>query len=700
VSSPDPSRAGDDERPRGDRLVVSHGCATPCASCISCRPADAVPTLEEALRYQDRPDLYLGGGDATTWPHLGAFLDANAARPSPQRVWIEAPARALTRSVLADLARRGAHGVRVQIEGVGEAFLRRHGLGDGEKAIAEAEALGLATEARVCARPMTFVMIVPLARRLAPRTVWLELIRQDWGRPPVAMPPAAVEATLLAARNVRFSAHRMSNTGYLPPCVMPDAWARRADAWRATEGRRDDQHDGRNAALPACARCSLAESCQWNDPGGLSPDSVAAARPVERPRERHRATDEAVPEIIVRQRRDPEVVCVTPWTTMEVVDPDGRVRQCCSTWTAGDRGSVLTAGSLASVWNGPGYRSARRIMSGDDVGALCNPVCSRLHDRKLAEKTFRIQSGSRPFVDNQLLMAEDIARRSEEVRCKPLYIALCPSTYCNYDCVMCDLGHLPRRDLPESIWDELPDYLPTLKTLTLLGGEPLANPRTWEFLREFDATRYPDASLDLVTNGSLLTEKALERIQRCALGDVTISLNAGDPETYVEVQSPTVSFEQVLANIDALIRFRAGRPWWFGITLSFVVQSASAASLIAFAEIAHRRNLRARFMAVNPENHEHLDLYKDPDEVARVVGHVDGFIAWCEKVRPEWLPEARGVRQALLEESAKRQEEMRTGTARLYQLVGQRPPPKNAGKVALPSRAPAQASGRGSTESR
>ena len=645
-----------------------------------------MPSLDEVLSRSASPDLFLGGGDATKWEHLGAFLDQNADRPSPQRIWIEAPAKALDKNTLLWIKERGGHGVRVQIEGVGPTMQKRFGIGDGEQVIADAEALGLATEARIAVRPMTFPMVVPLAQRLRPRTAWLEIIRQDWGRPPIAMPPSAVEKTLLGSTNLNFSAHRMGNTGYLPPCVMPKAWAQRQSAWRAVEARRDLPND----ALPICKDCSLALACQWNDPGALDEKALAEARPVIRPRERHRSTDNAVPEIIVKKRRPPEVICVTPWTTMEVVDPDGSVRQCCSTWTVGDRGNLHDS-SLAEVWNGAGYRAARRLMSGKDIGSLCNPVCSRLHDRKLAETTFSIQSGTAAFVQNQLLIAEEIAERREEVRSKPLHLALCPSTYCNYDCIMCDLGHLPRRDLPESIWDELPSLLPTLKTLTLLGGEPLANPRTWEFLREFDTTRYPDAGLDLVTNGSLLTEKNLARIRNCALGDVTISLNAGDPETYVEVQSPTVSFEQVLQNLDALIRFRDSRPWWFGITLSFVVQSASAHSLIPFAEIAHARNLRIRFMAVNPENHKHLNFYQDPDSVARVVEHVDRFIKWCERARPEWLADARGVRQAVLEEAIHRQADS-AGADRspLVQLRPSmvRPPPKNAGKVLLPGSPP------------
>lgn len=630
------------------RIVVSSVCATRCPSCTACHPDAPEASLEEVLALADVHDLFLGGGDATRWPHLGALLAANAGRESPQRIWIEAPAASFTNEVLVALARGGAHGIRVLIEGVGERMTRILRVGDGEKVVADAEALGLATEVRLSVRPRTFPIVVPLARRLRPRRVWLEILRQDWSGPPVTMPAEAIDQTMLASPNVEFTAHRMSHTGYLPPCVLAKTWTRRTDAWRATLGDRTTP----NRALPICDTCALVRRCQWNDPGALSEEAAREARPIANLRERRRATELPVPEVIVKRRPATEVVCITPWTTIEIVDPDGKARQCCSTWTIGDRGGVLGS-TMLEVWNGPGYQHARRIMASGKLDELCMPICSRLHDRKFEEKRLRIQSGSEAFVKNQLLLAEELADRKEVLRAMPLRLAICPSTYCNYNCIMCDHGRSPRRDLPESIWEELPRFLPTLQSLTLLGGEPLANPHTWKFLRSFDVEKYPDASLDLVTNGSLMTEHALRHIQKCALGDVTVSFNAGTPEVYERVQRG-IAFEQVLANLDALIRFRESRPWWFGITLSFVIQPAAVHTLIPFGEIAHARDLRIRLMALNPENHEGLDFYEDPDEVARVLEQVDRFVAWVEEVRPAWLPEVRAARTAVVEEAARR----------------------------------------------
>jgi len=80
-------------------------------------------------------------------------------------------------------------------------------------------------------------------------------------------------------------------------------------------------------------------------------------------------------------------------------------------------------------------------------------------DDAFGEGTIRIMNGSPRFVENQLWMAEDIAERREVTRARPTKISICPSTYCNYDCIMCDHGRTPRRELPPEIWDELPDFI-------------------------------------------------------------------------------------------------------------------------------------------------------------------------------------------------------------------------------------------------
>ncbi len=633
------------------RFQVVPACEPRCPSCMAC-PQGGQPATVEGVLADERPDMLILGGDATRWAALDELLEANARRSAPAAIWIEAPAARLSLPALEGLVARGVSGVRVQVEGAGERMLALLGVGDGERAVADAEQVGLGVQVLLCARPKSLPALVGVAQRLAPRVVDLELIRKNWGEPAMPILPEAVERAFDAAKNLRFTALRMPHRGYLPACTLPALWRERPSVWRSTFSERPTP----TAVLPVCADCGLATMCQWNDPEALAPDVRAALRPVRgdpKSRSSGAVQHRPVPTAIVARRTEPAVICTTPWTTMEIVDPDGRVRQCCSTWTRGDRGNANTT-SLTDVWNGPGYQAARRAMATGAPDELCQPICSRLYDQKFGERALRIMDGSERFVNNQLLLAEEIAQRKEKLSARPLRMAVCPSTYCNYDCIMCEYGRSPRHDLSDALWEEIPEFLPTLQTLTLLGGEPLADQRVMKLLQEFDVARYPDARIDVVTNGSLLTEAALTRMTSCTLGDVTVSLNAGTAAVYERVQRG-IAFDRVLANVDALIRFRDSHHTWFGITLSFVIQSASADSIVDFAELAHARDVPIRLLPVTPDNIAEVDFYVDGEQVERVLQRVDELAEFCARVRPEWLQEVDAARSAIAQEAAGRQ---------------------------------------------
>ncbi len=346
------------------------------------------------------------------------------------------------------------------------------------------------------------------------------------------------------------------------------------------------------------------------------------------------------------------VICTAPWTTLEIVDPDGRIRQCCGDWTVGDRGN-LHEQSLADAWNGSGYRMARRVMSGKDLSSLCHKICPRLYDAKFAESELSIIPGADAFVANQRMLIEDVAARREVVRAKPLYIAVCPSTYCNYDCIMCLHGRTPRRELSEDIWQELLSLLPTTRVLTLLGGEPLANPLAMKFLRSWDRAAYPDAAVSIVTNGSLLGATTLAHLERCNFANVTISLNAGTPEAYAQVQRGA-PLQEVLANIDALLELRRRQGADFPVVLSYVVQPANHTTLIEFGEIARTRNLPIRLMPLSIEGVEELDFYNDEDQVARVLASLDSMAEWANESAQTYGAEIHATRSAIAEVAASR----------------------------------------------
>ena len=634
------------------RVGVTYRCERPCPSCILCR-ADGVPaTLDEVLAHGDADSIILGGGDATAWAPLDDFLKANREREKPQEIWVEAPARALDSTTLDRLQQGGVKGVRVQIEGFGKEMCQALGVGDPEAVVSDLRARGMDFDVRLCVRPKTFGIIGPVANLVRPEAVWLEISRTNWSGPPLRMKPEAVDKVLNEHVNVAFSTYRDRDIGYLPPCTLPKVFEHNPAVWRAALGPRSEPND----VLPTCATCALNRQCHWKDPEALSPESIAALVPIRNAMPEHTAVYLPVPPAIVKKRTGKPVICTEPWTTMEIADPSGNIHQCGGNWTDLLCGNIHQ-GSLARTWNGTQYQKARRMMAERELKGLCSPICVHLHDQRLGEDRFKIRDGAKAFVDNQLLALEDIAERREVVRARPLHLTLSPSSYCNYNCLFCDHGRSARRDMPEAVWDELHELLPTLKTLTVLGGEPFANQKVQEFLVDFDIERAPDVRLDFFTNGSLLTEKYLTRIKRAPIGEITVSLNSGTADVYEKIERPKHGggFEVVLENIDALVRLRARYPFWFGITLSLIVQRDNAHTLLAFGEIARSRNLHIRLVGLNVQGWESLNFYKNPDDVAMVMGHLDAFGAWAQKVRPDWMHQVQGARGAILGEAQRRQ---------------------------------------------
>jgi sulfatase maturation enzyme AslB (radical SAM superfamily) len=436
---------------------------------------------------------------------------------------------------------------------------------------------------------------------------------------------------LRAAPNVRFAGDRRATEGYLPPCALPARFAEDPAPWADVL----DRARVRNATLPACTPCALAARCSFRDAGALA----GAVTPIPRP-------PGAAPPPARRSSVNAPVRCTAPWTTMMQLDPGGEVTQCCPDWSPGSRGDRRRR-TFMEIWNDEPYRAARRAMKHGPIESLCDAVCPRLYDGQLAEgRTPPPTHGSEAFRRNQALLAADLAEGREEVRCRPTTLGLAASTYCNYDCIMCDHGRTPRRDLPDDVWDELPRFMPTLQTLVLSGGEPLASPRVMRFLREFDQERWPDVGVSLTTNGSLLTEAVLRQLERCTFADVSVSLNAGTAEAYEQVERG-LPLEVVLQNLDALVAYRARRRRPFQLRTSFVVQPANAHTLVDFGELTAARGIGVRLLPLTVARGSALDFYADPDAVARVLEHLDRFAAWAAAVRPGWSAEIGAVRSAI-----------------------------------------------------
>lgn len=146
---------------------------------------------------------------------------------------------------------------------------------------------------------------------------------------------------------------------------------------------------------------------------------------------------------------------------------------------------------------------------------------------------------------NRYILGENVFPESVEID---------PANSCNHDCPFCIYSSLHkqgrREQLSKEVLFKLVSALFDLGCKSILfigGGEPLTNKHTVEVM-EFAASK--SISVGLVTNGSLISEKNLERIANSATY-VRISLDAATSETY-ELMHKSKDFDKIANNIRML----------------------------------------------------------------------------------------------------------------------------------------------------
>jgi MoaA/NifB/PqqE/SkfB family radical SAM enzyme len=136
-----------------------------------------------------------------------------------------------------------------------------------------------------------------------------------------------------------------------------------------------------------------------------------------------------------------------------------------------------------------------------------------------------------------------------------------PTDGCNIDCVTCfrngwdePVGRMSEGTFA-AILNGLRELQP-LPTVYFGGiGEPLFHRRTPEWIAQVKAL---GARVEIITNGTLLTEKRSRQLIDAGLDILWVSIDGASPESYADVRLGA-ELPNVLANLD---RFRRLRPGW------------------------------------------------------------------------------------------------------------------------------------------
>jgi MoaA/NifB/PqqE/SkfB family radical SAM enzyme len=133
-----------------------------------------------------------------------------------------------------------------------------------------------------------------------------------------------------------------------------------------------------------------------------------------------------------------------------------------------------------------------------------------------------------------------------------------PTNRCNLECRTCirhsweePLGHMNEETF-RSILQGLRAVDPVPTVFFGGFGEPLAHPRIIEMISEAKSLGAP---VELITNGTLLTERMSMELIRAGLDRLWVSLDGATPESYTDVRLGA-ALPEVLSNVRTLVSLR------------------------------------------------------------------------------------------------------------------------------------------------
>ena len=185
---------------------------------------------------------------------------------------------------------------------------------------------------------------------------------------------------------------------------------------------------------------------------------------------------------------------------------------------------------------------------------------------------------------------------------------------CNYKCVYCRTGNEGAQytELPIADYVHMVGLMVSLgiEKVRLTGGEPLLRGGLVEMVRELaqmrtafraDGTRVAPGEtgepldIALTTNGHLLEELAAP-LRAAGLGRVTVSMHAGDADTFARITRVPRSYEHVLAGV------RAAKAAGLGpVKVNCVLlRGFNDGQIEAIAEFSRREGVVVRFIEFMP----------------------------------------------------------------------------------------------------
>lgn len=263
-----------------------------------------------------------------------------------------------------------------------------------------------------------------------------------------------------------------------------------------------------------------------------------------------------------------ETFCVLPFKMMSTTN-SGDFRTCCEGLPLG---FSAVEDSIEDIWNSGFYKKLRL----DLVNGIKHKNCSQCWRRES-------QGGFSSRLDENQIISEDeynsiinsFNSKTGEMSIYPNLFEFKLGNLCNLKCIMCtqmessqheteikhikknysdkipqlldfiennlteanELYRLPKNKIDKAI-DNLINLAPYLKTIMLVGGEPLINPITTKILQRLHEKGLVDCNIEIITNLSDVDSETLKLLSHFKNLVLVISYDSVDADAFHYIRHP------------------------------------------------------------------------------------------------------------------------------------------------------------------
>ena len=243
----------------------------------------------------------------------------------------------------------------------------------------------------------------------------------------------------------------------------------------------------------------------------------------------------------------------------------------------------------------------------------------------MVHKKTRFDSHLTEIEHNLKLNLWEQYEQKEYLQSWPLYTTIATGRRCNLHCAFCLNRNSPSEAYTDLNLDQFLQFTAPIgkaSRIQLYGwGEPLLNT---EYRRIFDyvTTKYPGTRIHISTNGTLLTDKWIDRLLAYEKCLINVSINAATAKTYNQITRVNL-FNSVVKNISKLVEAKQrNKADDFVITASFVIIKTNIDELPRFVELCAHIGIgyiKLLDLNVRTESQRDLSFENDNSRVRHII---------------------------------------------------------------------------------